>query len=60
MFYQLYELNHAAMAPFRAAADIMRFAYANPLNPFAQTPVRPHDRGKPRNVRAHDTPLRKA
>ncbi|MBX4958502.1 polyhydroxyalkanoate depolymerase [Rhizobium lentis] len=38
MFYQLYELNHAAMAPFRAAADIMRFAYANPLNPFAQTP----------------------
>ncbi|SCB61454.1 poly(3-hydroxybutyrate) depolymerase [Rhizobium aethiopicum] len=39
MFYQLYELNHAAMAPFRAAADIMRFAYANPLNPFAQTPL---------------------
>ncbi|KZS55795.1 MULTISPECIES: polyhydroxyalkanoate depolymerase [Rhizobium] len=38
MFYQLYELNHAAMAPFRAAADIMRFAYANPLNPFAHTP----------------------
>lgn len=38
MFYQLYELNHAAMAPFRAAADIMRFACANPLNPFAQTP----------------------
>lgn len=39
MFYQLYELNHAAMAPFRAAADIMRFAYANPLNPFANTPL---------------------
>ncbi|WP_017995597.1 polyhydroxyalkanoate depolymerase [Rhizobium leguminosarum] len=38
MFYQLYELNHAAMAPFRAAADIMRFAYANPLNPFSHTP----------------------
>ena len=39
MFYQLYELNHAALAPFRAAADIMRFAYANPLNPFSQTPM---------------------
>ncbi|EJT03758.1 polyhydroxyalkanoate depolymerase [Rhizobium sp. CCGE 510] len=38
MFYQLYELNHAAMAPFRAAADIMRFAYANPLNPLSHTP----------------------
>ncbi len=39
MFYQLYELNHAALAPFRAAADMMRFAYANPLNPFSQTPL---------------------
>jgi len=39
LFYQLYELNHAAMAPFRAAADIMRFAYANPLNPFSHTPL---------------------
>jgi poly(3-hydroxybutyrate) depolymerase len=39
MFYQLYELNHAALAPFRAAADIMRFAYSNPLNPFSQTPL---------------------
>ncbi|MFA1621919.1 polyhydroxyalkanoate depolymerase [Rhizobium mongolense] len=38
MFYQLYELNHAAMAPFRAAADAMRLVYANPLNPFSQTP----------------------
>ncbi|MDR7145940.1 polyhydroxyalkanoate depolymerase [Rhizobium sp. BE258] len=38
MFYQLYELNHAAMAPFRAAADVMRMAYANPLNPWSQTP----------------------
>lgn len=39
MFYQLYELNHAAMAPFRAAADMMRFANSNPLNPFSQTPL---------------------
>src|SRR6478752_3397500 len=38
MFYQLYELSHAAMAPYRAFADVMRLAYANPLNPLAQTP----------------------
>ncbi|TCL73095.1 polyhydroxyalkanoate depolymerase [Rhizobium sp. BK251] len=39
MFYQLYELNHAALAPFRAAADLMRMAYANPLNPVSHTVV---------------------
>ncbi len=38
MFYQLYELNHAALAPYRAFADIMRMVYANPLNPISQTP----------------------
>jgi len=37
MFYQFYEMNHAALAPFRAAADAMRFFYANPLNPVSQT-----------------------
>lgn len=37
MFYQLYELNHAAMAPFRATTEAMRFFYANPLNPLSQT-----------------------
>lgn len=37
MFYQLYELNHAALAPFRAAADLMRMAYANPMNPVSHT-----------------------
>lgn len=37
MFYQLYEMNHAAMAPYRATADAMRLAYQNPLNPFSQT-----------------------
>lgn len=37
MFYQLYEMNHAAVAPFRAAADIMRMASSNPLNPLSQT-----------------------
>jgi poly(3-hydroxybutyrate) depolymerase len=39
MFYPLYELNHAMVAPFRAAADVMRLAYTNPLNPFSQTPL---------------------
>ncbi|MBP2551341.1 poly(3-hydroxybutyrate) depolymerase [Neorhizobium galegae] len=37
MFYQLYELNHAAMAPFRASTEALRFLYDNPLNPFAKT-----------------------
>jgi poly(3-hydroxybutyrate) depolymerase len=37
MFYQLYELNHAAMAPIRAAADLMRQAYTHPLNPLTDT-----------------------
>ncbi|MGX5667302.1 polyhydroxyalkanoate depolymerase [Rhizobium daejeonense] len=37
MFYQLYELNHAAMAPFRASADMMRLAYSSPLNPLSHT-----------------------
>ena len=37
MFYQLYEINHAMMAPWRAAADAMRMAYTNPLNPIAHT-----------------------
>ena len=39
MFYQLYELNHAAMAPWRAAAESMRAAYANPFNPLAHTKI---------------------
>jgi poly(3-hydroxybutyrate) depolymerase len=38
MFYQVYEWGHAAMAPWRAAADAVRFAYRNPLNPVSQTP----------------------
>ena len=37
MYYHLYELNHAVMAPFRAAAGMMRQAYDNPLNPMAET-----------------------
>jgi poly(3-hydroxybutyrate) depolymerase len=37
-YYQLYELNHAAMGPFRAAADAARLYFQNPLNPLSQTP----------------------
>ena len=37
MFYQLYELSHAALSPWRAAADAMRLAYTNPLNPVSRT-----------------------
>ncbi len=37
-YYQLYELNHAAMGPFRAVADATRLYFNSPLNPFAGTP----------------------
>ena len=37
MYYQLYEFNHAAMAPWHAMADQMRLAFRNPLNPLAHT-----------------------
>jgi poly(3-hydroxybutyrate) depolymerase len=37
MFYQLYELNHAAMQPFRTYADALRLLYTSPLNPASQT-----------------------
>jgi poly(3-hydroxybutyrate) depolymerase len=37
MFYQFFEMGHAAMAPWRATAESMRVAYANPLNPFSYT-----------------------
>ncbi len=39
MFYQLYELSHAAMSPWRVAADAMRLTYSNPLNPMSKTPA---------------------
>ena len=38
MFYQLYELNHAAVQPLRAYADAMKLLYSNPLNPVSHTP----------------------
>jgi poly(3-hydroxybutyrate) depolymerase len=37
-FYQFYEFNHAALAPWRAMADATRLAFQNPLNPLAETP----------------------
>jgi poly(3-hydroxybutyrate) depolymerase len=37
LYYQLYELNHAALSPFRAAADATRLYFQNPLNPLAHT-----------------------
>jgi len=37
VFYHLYEMNHAAMAPLRAGADLMRQACNNPLNPLSNT-----------------------
>jgi poly(3-hydroxybutyrate) depolymerase len=39
MFYQLYEMNHAALAPARAAADATRLMLSNPFNPLTHTPV---------------------
>ena len=39
MYYQIYELNHAALQPFRAYADAVRLFYRNPLNPLSTTPV---------------------
>jgi poly(3-hydroxybutyrate) depolymerase len=38
MFYQLYEMNHALVQPYRALADATRLLFRNPLNPWAQTP----------------------
>jgi poly(3-hydroxybutyrate) depolymerase len=37
MFYQMYELNHAAMQPYRAYADAVRLLYSNPINPLSHT-----------------------
>ncbi|MGE0242283.1 MAG: polyhydroxyalkanoate depolymerase [Parvibaculaceae bacterium] len=37
MLYYLYEMNHAAIAPWRAAADAAKLFWKNPVNPIAQT-----------------------
>jgi poly(3-hydroxybutyrate) depolymerase len=36
-FYQLYEFNHAAVAPWRAVADATKLAFQNPFNPWSET-----------------------
>lgn len=38
-FYLLHEMTHAALGPWRAAADMTRLYYQNPLNPVSQTPL---------------------
>lgn len=38
MLYVFYELNHAALAPVRAAAHIMGTTFRSPLNPLSRTP----------------------
>jgi poly(3-hydroxybutyrate) depolymerase len=37
MFYQMYEMSHAAMQPYRAYADAVRLFYSNPVNPLSHT-----------------------
>lgn len=37
MLYHAYELNHAAMAPFREVADFSKRLFESPFNPFAKT-----------------------
>jgi poly(3-hydroxybutyrate) depolymerase len=36
-FYYWYEMQHAALGPYRAAADATRLFYQNPVNPLAHT-----------------------
>ncbi len=39
LYYHLYEMNHAAMSPVRAAVDMTRLYFKNPLNPLSHTQV---------------------
>lgn len=39
MLYQFYEFNHAAITPFRTAAQLSRRVLGDPLNPFNYTPM---------------------
>jgi poly(3-hydroxybutyrate) depolymerase len=36
-YYQLYELTHAMLSPYRAIADASRLAFRNPINPWSHT-----------------------
>lgn len=35
--YYMYEMHHAALSPFRAAADAAKIFFQNPINPMAHT-----------------------
>jgi len=37
LLYQMYEINHAAISPFRAAAQVTQALLRNPMNPVAYT-----------------------
>ncbi|NWG46832.1 MAG: polyhydroxyalkanoate depolymerase [Alphaproteobacteria bacterium] len=37
MLYHVYELNHAVIAPLRAAADVGKYVFRNPYNPISYT-----------------------
>jgi len=39
VLYQLYEMNHAAVAPLRVAAGLSRAFWRLPINPFAGTSI---------------------
>ena len=36
-YYHLYEMNHAAISPWRSVADATKLYYQNPINPFSHT-----------------------
>jgi len=36
-YYHLYEMHHATLGPFRAAADATKLYFQNPLNPLSHT-----------------------
>lgn len=38
-FYFMHEMTHAALSPWRAAADMTKLYFQNPLNPATATPV---------------------
>lgn len=38
MLYHMYEMNHAAIKPFRAAAQMTQMMFRHPMNPLAHTP----------------------
>lgn len=38
-YYHLYEMQHAALSPYRTAVDAMRLYFLNPMNPISQSPL---------------------